>query len=293
MAPVTLAAPARLPATAMRMTRHLVSVLPLLAALLAVPPAAGAQQGPIRHAGVGIRVVDASDAPIAGARVAVVGSGAEGVSSESGWVRLPGVQPGRSFVLVTRIGYRPAEFSLQVPLSGGLEVDVELEPTPVAVTGVTAVSRSENASLASAGFYRRRETGMGSFLTREDIEKTRAQRTSEIFRRVRGIRVVPAGRDTYKLQTVRYGLSLSERGSAGGTTRPDLRTGTSRSAGSIVCEMLVYLDGVQVQLTSIDDIRMHSIEALEVYRGAGEIPAEFRVTNASCGVVALWTRARS
>ena len=56
--------------------------------------------------------------------------------------------------------------------------------------------------------------------------------------------------------------------------------------------MLVYLDGVLVQLTSIDDVIMNSLEAIEVYRGAGEIPAEFRVTNAGCGVVALWTRAR-
>ena len=274
------------------MTRRLAALPALLAAaLLAVPSAPAAQQAAIRPAGVGLRVVDSADAPIPGAQV-VVGSGAEGVSDESGWVRLPGVQPGRVFVLVARIGYRPAEFHLQVPLSGGLEVDVELEPAAVAVQGVTAVGRNENGSLAAAGFYRRRESGMGTFLTREDIEKTRALRTSEIFRQVRGIRVVPAGNDTYKLQTVRYGLSLSVRGSAGGIIRSDIRTGDGGTV-SIVCEMLVYLDGVQVQLSSIDDVLMNSLEAIEVYRGAGEIPAEFRVTNASCGVVALWTRTRS
>ncbi len=273
------------------MIPRLVPLVPLLAAaLLAAPSAAGAQQPAIRPPGVGIHVVDASDAPIAGARVAVVGAGAEGVSDASGWVRLPGVQPGRHFLLVTRIGYRPAEFSLEVPASGGLEVDVELEPTPVAVQGVTAVARTENRSLATGGFYRRRDAGTGSFLTREDIEETRARRTSDVFRRVRGVRVTPAGRDTYKLQTVRYGLSLSERGSSGGTTRPDMR---SAGGGSIVCEMLVYLDGALVQLTGIDDVPMNNLEAIEVYRGAGEIPAEFRVTNATCGVVALWTRAQS
>ncbi|MET0399810.1 MAG: carboxypeptidase-like regulatory domain-containing protein [Longimicrobiaceae bacterium] len=273
------------------MTRRLAARLALLAAaLLGAPTAPAAQQAPIRPAGVGLRVVDGADAPIPGARV-VVGSGAQGVSDGGGWVRLPGVQPGRVFVLVTRIGYRPAEFHLQVPLSGGLEVDVELEPAPVAVQGVTGVGRSENGSLAAAGFYRRRDTGMGTFLTREDIDRTRALRTSEIFRRVRGVRVVPAGNHTYRLQTVRYGLSLSVRGSAAGVTPSDMRTAAG-GGGSIVCEMLVYLDGVLVQLTSIDDVLMNSLEAIEVYRGAGEIPAEFRVTNAGCGVVALWTRAR-
>ena len=44
--------------------------------------------------------------------------------------------PGRIFVLVTRIGFRPAEFSLEVPATGGLEVDVELEPSPVAVQAI-------------------------------------------------------------------------------------------------------------------------------------------------------------
>lgn len=266
------------------MIRRLAPVLPLLAAaLLAAPSAAGAQQSAIRAPGVGIHVVDASDTPIAGARVAVVGTGAEGVSDPSGWVRLPGVQPGRSFLLVTRIGYRPAEFSLEVPATGGLEVDVELEPVPVAVQGVTAVGRSEVRSLAMGGFYRRRETGNGTFLTREDIEKTRARRTSEIFRRVRGVRVVPAGRNQSKLQTVRYGVTLSQVAvSRASTTRERAPTG--------VCEMLVFLDGVQVQLNGIDDVRMDHLEAVEVYRGAGEIPPEYRITNASCGVVVLWTR---
>ena len=130
----------------------------LAAALLAAPSARAAQQAAIRPPGLGIRVVDPAD----GARRAGRsrrGERREGVSGEAGWVRLPGVPPGRVFVLVTRIGYRPAEFHLQVPLSGGLEVDVELEPAPVAVQGVTAVGRSENGPLAAAGFYRRRETG--------------------------------------------------------------------------------------------------------------------------------------
>ncbi len=265
------------------MTRRLVALLPLLAALLAAPSAAPAQQSGASPRGLGVHVVDAADAPVAGARVLVAGAGAEGVSDPTGWVRLPGVRPGQVFVLVTRIGYRPAEFSLEVPASGGLEVDVELEPAPVAVQGVTAVGRSEVRSLAMGGFYRRKEAGNGSFLTRDDIEKTRAQRTSEIFRRVRGVRVVPAGRGQFKLQTVRYGMSLSQVGVS-------RASGARERATTGVCEMLVYLDGVQVQLNGIDDIRMDQLEAIEVYRGAGEIPPEYRITNASCGVVVLWTR---
>lgn len=263
------------------MTRRLAVLALLAAALVTAPSAAGAQQAPVQEVGLGIRVVDAADAPIAGARV-VVGSGAEDVSGENGWVRLPGVQPGRASVLVTRMGYRSAEFSVEVPLSGGMEVDVELEPAPVAVQGVTAVAAPEIGSLRAAGFYRRREAGAGTFLTREDIRKMRVYRTSDVFRQLRGVRVVSGGHGGGRLQTVRYGLSLSQRGEATG----------SSTATSVVCDMLTYLDGVLVHLGGIDDVLVHSLEAVEVYRGAGEVPAEFRVTNAACGVVALWTRVR-
>jgi hypothetical protein len=268
------------------MIRHLVSVLPLLAAvLLAAPSAAPAQQSAMLVRGLGLHVVDAADAPIAGARV-VLGTGAEGVSSESGWVRLPAVQPGRVFVLVTRIGYRPTEFTLEVP-AGGLEVDVELEPAPVAVEGVTAVGRSENRHLAMGGFYRRKESGMGTFLTRDEIARTGSMRTSDVFRRVRGVRVVPAGQNQYKLQTVRYGLSMSQ--STSPVSRQQ-RRGEETGASNFVCEMLVFVDGMQQKLDGIDDIQMESLEAIEVYRGSGEIPAEYKVLNATCGVVLLWTR---
>ena len=268
------------------MSRHLVSVLPLLAALLLAAPAASpAQQGAVQPPGVGIHVVDPSDRPIPGARVIVVGSG-EGVSGDSGWVRLPGVAPGRVFVLVTRIGYRPTEFSLEVPATGGLEVDVELEPAPVAVQGVTAVARPEVRLLQMGGFYRRREAGRGSFLTREEIEKSGAIRASEVFRRIQGVRVVPTSGDNYKLQSVRYGTSLSERSSRS-------RTGNPRQEGggnNFVCDMLVFLDGMQSHLESIDDVHMQSLEAVEVYRGPSQVPPEYNQMNAACGVVLLWTR---
>jgi hypothetical protein len=112
-------------------------------------------------------------------------------------------------------------------------------------------------------------------------------RTSEVFRRVRGVRVVRGAGDTYKLQTVRYGLSMSQ--TMGPVTRAG-RPNRQPTGSSYVCEMLVFVDGMQQQLDGIDDIQMESLEAIEVYRGAGEIPAEYRVMNATCGVVLLWTR---
>jgi hypothetical protein len=55
----------------------------------------------------------------------------------------------------------------------------------------------------------------------------------------------------------------------------------------------VYVDGVQMQFnesTSIDLlVPLDWVEAIEVYRRASEVPAEF-LSRANCGVVAIWTR---
>ena len=78
--------------------------------------------------------------------------------------------------------------------------------------------------------------------------------------------------------------------------------------------MSIYLDGVQVddergappappigQSTRggraappsvIDGIPVELLEAVEVYVGASEIPSQFNQAGGSCGVIALWTRAR-
>ena len=60
-----------------------------------------------------------------------------------------------------------------------------------------------------------------------------------------------------------------------------------------VCRANVYVDGVQMgfdETISVDQtVPMEWVEAIEVYRRASEVPAEF-LGRATCGVVAVWTR---
>jgi hypothetical protein len=60
-----------------------------------------------------------------------------------------------------------------------------------------------------------------------------------------------------------------------------------------VCRANVYIDGVMQsfdEAISLDQtVPMDWIEAIEVYRRAAEVPAEF-LGRATCGVVAIWTR---
>ena len=156
-----------------------------------------------------VRVVDPSNAPVARARLELVGTRFSGVSGDSGWVRLLDVPAGPALLRVSRIGYAPLETTVQLAAGTPFEADVELAPNAVAVRGVTGRGTAQSPGLATTGFYRRKEIGFGAFLTDEDIVRSRATRTSDLFRRIAGVRVVPAPRNGHRLQTIRYGASLS------------------------------------------------------------------------------------
>lgn len=248
-----------------------------------------------------VRVVDPSNAPVARARLELVGTRFSGVSSDSGVVRMQGVPVGPALLRVTRVGYAPLETVVQIPAGAPFEADVELAPAAVPVRGVTARSTAQSPGLATTGFYRRRELGLGSFLTEDDIVRSRARRTSDLFRRITGVRVVTTPDHGYRLQSVRYGVSMSQAqgafsafsgppGSSGTSSAPQRTDGEVSGPISRICFMLTILDGVPVQLADIDQVRLQSIGAVEVYRGPSEIPPEFNQTGAVCGAVVMWTR---
>lgn len=65
------------------------------------------------------------------------------------------------------------------------------------------------------------------------------------------------------------------------------------------CFMSIYLDGRalyssgdprQRRVDLSRDIRIHELEAIEVYRSAAEIPGAYGGTSSAYGVILLWTR---
>lgn len=236
-----------------------------------------------------VRVVDVTDAPVSGALLELVGTRFSALSSDSGWVRLQGLPTGPALLRVSRIGYAPVESTVQLSAAEPFQADVELSRAPVAVSGVAARVAAEEPGLAGTGFYRHRQMGLGTFLTSEDIQRTRAQQTSDVFRHVAGIRVVPTGARGHKLQSVRYGMSMSNTRENGAFSRRRASDG-SGDGSPRVCEMMTIVDGVPVRLDDIDDVRLQTVGAIEIYRGPSEIPPEYNHLGAACGVVAMWTR---
>jgi len=71
--------------------------------------------------------------------------------------------------------------------------------------------------------------------------------------------------------------------------------GAFASAGLAACIMPIAVDGhLKEKSFAIDDIPVTDVHGIEVYPGAGSIPAEFGSMKPDgwCGLIMIWTRSR-
>lgn len=129
--------------------------------------------------------------------------------------------------------------------------DVVLEP-------LTVTARRQPAQLRRlelAGFYARERMNFGQFIRREDLDRGAPRVLSDVLRRYPGIRIVP---------TIAGPQVMMSRA-------------TSSEGG---CFPRILLDNIGYELAgteTLDDvIRPDNLVAVEVYRGAAQVPAEVR-----------------
>ena len=250
----------------------------LLLALALAPAAAGAQ---VRVDGV-VRDDD-TNLPIADARVEIYDYSWHrlGVRTTDslGAFRYPLRRPMAVRLRVSRLGYRQAT-TPEVSTRGHsyVNVEVRLKSDAVLLAPLAVVARSQAlASPVLDGFHSRLRTGMGTYFTREDIERIKPAYVSDLITHVPGLNVRTTGsgfeRHIYS-------------GRAAGVPRD--------------CPALIYVDGFLLNprtgggevtgMTLDEAVRPQNVEGIEVYRGLSTIPAEFLHPDAQCAVVAVWTR---
>ena len=169
-----------------------------------------------------------------------------------------------------RIGYRQVMSpAFEVAHREALQVDLYLSAGAVELDPLTITSRAEPPHLPyleRSGFYQRERTNPGVFMRREDVERNRGGRMSDLLAKIPGVR----------------------RATVQG--RPAVSLG--RAAGGRVCTPGVFVDGQPVvRSEGIDDIvHVAAIEAVEVYRGPSQTPARFSNAESGCGVIVIWTQ---
>lgn len=167
--------------------------------------------------------------------------------------------PGTYGIELFRIGYGSVRDS--ITLEEGAEVDVvaELALEAIALEPVVVTS-TRRSRLDSNGFFDRRRTLSGRFITRDDIEARRPMYLADLLRMVPSLRVTPLANGQGSVVTGRGG-----------------------------CFPTYYLDGVRlVESASLDMfIPPSDLEGVEVY-GSSSTPPQYQ--GSRCGTVVMWSR---
>jgi carboxypeptidase family protein/TonB-dependent receptor-like protein len=214
------------------------------------------------------KVHEASGAGIPSVRVSAKASGQTALSDSTGRFVLRGLDTGHVAFSVRRIGFEPSEFTVSLDSGETFTLDLTLNQSVVQLTEVD-VNADSRIRDALRQFYRHKESeGGGVFIVRADIEKSHAQTLSDVVRRVPGLVMIPShffGADGVRM---------------------------ARNTGGRDCPVVFWLDGARAPWLNLDDIAPMNVEAIEIYRGAATLPAEYNDNKATpaCGTIAIWTR---
>jgi hypothetical protein len=201
--------------------------------------------------------------PLAGAQVGVPG-GPQTRADERGEWTLAGLPAGTRMLEVRAVGFYPERRPVDV-VEGAAPVRVQLATLKAVLDAVKVTARYNEAR---AGFAERRRGGAGRDMTADDVMKHAPVWTSDLFRRMPGLRVVDG--------------AVKMRGPFGD------------------CSPALYLDGHYfdtVEAFGLDGfVAPQRIAGIEVYTDASA-PAQFRrlpgaagEEAAPCGSIVIWTK---
>jgi len=211
-------------------------------------------------------VVDSTGVGLPGAEITVNKSDkVHAITGDSGEFRIAGLPSGAVVFNVRRIGFESASFT--AVLRGGKTQRAKFSLTPTA-QALPLVSVSDTATKTHwlDDFSRRKGTNRGTFISREEIVRKGARMGTDIVRSVPGLRLVPR---------------------RGGIGNQVLMT---RGDGPRACVPQMFVHNMAYSGT-LDDFVAEDIEAVEVYVGTSEVPAELdKAGRGICGAIVVWTR---
>lgn len=223
------------------------------------------------------RLVDRrSHRPIEAATVRLERPDMMTLTDSRGRFRIASVPSGTHRILLEHISYGEHAVEIEIPGDRTLDLELRLATRPIEMEAIDVVVRTRSPLLERRGFYERMqwgETSGASFLTPEDLERRNPTLLSHVLDELPGVRI-------YNARTGGTSVAIPYVGAG-------RHLGCSRGA-------TVYVDQVRQSLwdRGVDQIPVSSVTAVEVYAPA-QVPAGFGGSEASCGVVVIWTGDRS
>ena len=235
-----------------------------------------AQRGSGRLSGA---VVDHSTGlPLSGVTVVSLHDGRSLMTDTSGAFHFEKLPVGIVRFLIRAPGFPQQGVVVALAVGEAMERRIELDSSTVAAVdaanqAATSGQRAQRlaqvtvvdaASLGPryANFERRRKTGAGQYLVRDDIEKAGSSNLQDAVRAMRGVQLDCGGGNGCTIHMTRAPMRCTPE----------------------------YVVDDNVDNTFGPDIPVRDIEALEVYTGPSDVPGEYAGRNAGCGVIVIWTR---
>jgi hypothetical protein len=217
-----------------------------------------------------VAVADTADSPLSDVDVLIPALRLHHRTDTAGRVTVVGPLGAGHYVIVARrLGFLPD--SQRVAVRAGID------PPMIAFrlrtsAHVLDTARVESAALRDkmADFERRRASGRGTFITRSEIDRRNPLTLADVLRTIRGL-------------TIRSGGGRTEVRFVRANTRVD----------GVDCPPEMWVDGVRTYGATVDEFRPDEVEGIELYRGLGQLPAEYLSRSAGCGLVMIWTRSPS
>lgn len=172
------------------------------------------------------------------------------------------IAPGRRRIDIRAPGYKPLTTFLDFQPGQTIQKTFELEFTGEQLPDLEVEEKASKTLVRFSDFEQRRSRGVGHFITRDEIRARGYMNMGDALRTVKGVRV-----------------------NCGAI---DCRIQMARAAPG--CGPTFWVDGVEVR-SFAESTPIADVQGVEIYRGSGEIPAEFTGSTAGCGVIVIWTRA--
>ena len=213
------------------------------------------------------RVIARGAGPIAGAQVTVVGTTTVVTTRDDGTFTLAGLPSGTHEAVVRKIGF--AKLSEIVHLTAATPGTLNVVLDQATVLATIHVMGVMETGLTKIGFMQRKQHGMGSYITPEQIAERNPNQTTDLLRSMNGMRVLNAANGRY----------LVSNSTVGSTTE-----------GCIT----VFIDHArfdQYQPGDVDDaIPTGDLGAIEYYSTPATVPPEFAVPTKQCATLVVWTK---
>lgn len=257
-----------------------VALLGVVLGAIACPTSAFSQSvaGTITEAASGARVVGAaiilydSERRLKGA-VKTDSSGAYSIAAPAGFYLLSVQKSGLVTIDTEMFQLFPGSVvrrNFDVSVSPPRLATVTIEAKPIVNSGGPNRRKYDE-------FLRRRSLGMGTFLTREQIEAKPATQTYQLFQNIPGLKISQHGTQWF-IRSQRCPATLPTAGPP-----PDMDEDHPQLFP------IVFIDGFHVRgLGTLSRINPDEIEAIEVYQGAAQLPAEAKGN--ACAAIFVWLR---